>query len=66
MPQALAPQWVELHFGVTNYAQNLSTTPLWQWGFQQCLPFSWTKLRDKHCQHPIAVMGVVVMFKRLI
>ena len=32
---------------------------LWQWGFRQCLPFSWTTLRDKHCRHPIAIMGVV-------
>ena len=24
---------------------HLSTIPLWQWGFQQCLPFSWTTLR---------------------
>ena len=28
-------------------------------GYFQCLPFSWTALRGKHCQHPIAVMGVV-------
>ena len=52
----------------------LSTTPLrqwgfrqWgfrQWGFRQCLPFSWTTLRDKHCRHPIAVMGVVDMFRQ--
>ena len=33
-----------------------------QWGFQQCLPFSWTTLRGKHCRHPIAVMGVVDTF----
>ena len=38
---------------------NLSTTPLRQWGFQQCLPFSWTTLRGKHCRHPIVVMGVL-------
>jgi hypothetical protein len=25
------------------------TTPLRQWGFRQCLPFSWKILRDKHC-----------------
>jgi hypothetical protein len=37
----------------------VSTTPLRQWGFQQCLPFSWTTLRGKHCWHPIAVMEVV-------
>ena len=37
---------------------NVSTTPLWQWGFRQCLPFNWTTLRAKHCQHSIAVMGV--------
>ena len=40
---------------------NVSTTPLRQWGFRQCLPFSWTTLRDKHCRHPIVVMGVVDM-----
>jgi hypothetical protein len=26
------------------------------------LAFSWTKLRGKHCRHPIAVMGVVDTF----
>ena len=31
-----------------------------QWGFQQCLPLSWTTLRDRHCL--IAVMGVVDTF----
>jgi hypothetical protein len=41
---------------------NVSTTPLRQWGFRQCLPFSWTTLRGKHCRHPIAVMGVVDTF----
>ena len=41
---------------------NISTTPLRQWGFRQCLSFSWTTLRDEHCRHPIAVMGVVDMF----
>ena len=38
--------------------------PLRQWGFRQCLPFSWTTLRGKHCRHPIAVMGVVDTFKQ--
>ena len=33
-----------------------------QWGFGQCLPFSWTTLRGKHCRHPIALMGVVDTF----
>ena len=46
----------------TKYCPNVFTTPLRQWGFRQCLPFSWTTLRDKHCRHPIAVMGVVDMF----
>ena len=41
---------------------NVSTTPLRQWGIRQCLPFSWTTLRGKHCRHPIAVMGVVDTF----
>ena len=34
-----------------------------QWVFQQCLPFSWTTLRGKHCRQPIAVMGVVDTFR---
>ena len=38
---------------------NVSTTPLWQWGFWQCLHSSSTTLGGKHCWHPIAVMGVV-------
>jgi hypothetical protein len=41
---------------------NVSTTPLRQWGFRQCLPFSWTTLRGKHCRHHIAVMEVVDTF----
>ena len=41
---------------------NIPTTPLRQWGFRQCLPFSWTTPRDKLCRHPIAVMGVVDTF----
>ena len=36
--------------------------PIMAMGFRQCLPFSWSKLRGKHCQHPIAVMGVVDTF----
>ena len=42
--------WVEMRL-----CPNVSTTPLRQWGFRQCLPFSWTKLRGKHCRHPIAI-----------
>ena len=41
---------------------NVSTTPLRQWGLRQCLPFSWTTIRGKHCRHPIAVMVVVETF----
>ena len=44
------------------HSSNWSTTPLRQWSFQQCLPFSWTTLRGEHCWHPIAVMGVVDAF----
>ena len=43
---------------------NVSTTPLQQWGFRQCLLFSWTTLRGEHCRHPIAVMGVVDAFEQ--
>ena len=39
------------------YGPIVSTTPL-----RQCLPFSCTTLRGKHCRHPIAVMGVVNTF----
>ena len=39
------------------FGQNVSRTRL-----QQCLPFSWTAMRGKHCRHPIAVMGVVDTF----
>ena len=35
--------------------RNASTTPLRKWGFRQCLHFSWTTLRGKHCRHPIAM-----------
>ena len=45
-------------------SQNVSTTPLRQWFFWQCLPFSWTTLRGKHCRHPIAVIGVVDTFRQ--
>ena len=44
------------------HCPNVFTTPLREWGFRQCLPFSWTTLRGKHCQHPIAIMGVVDTF----
>ena len=46
----------------TYYFPNVSTTPLRQWGFRQCLPFNWTTLRVKHYRHHIVVMGVVDMF----
>ena len=52
---------MEADFG--SWSSNVSTTPLRQWGFRQCLPFSWTTLRGKHCWHPIAVMGVVDSFR---
>ena len=40
-------QFIHEHLGL-----NVSTTPLRQWGFRQCLSFSWTTLRGKHCGHP--------------
>ena len=45
-----------------SFCSNISTTALRQWGFRECLPFSWTTLRGKHCRQPIAVMGVVDTF----
>ena len=44
------------------HGPNISTTPLRQWGFQQCLPLSWTTLRGKHCWYHTAVMVVVDKF----
>ena len=37
--------------------------PITAIGFWQCLPFSWTTLRCKHCRQSIAVMGVVDTFE---
>ena len=51
---------INLYHGFESEGLNVSTTPLCQWSFQQFLPLSWTTLRDKYCQHPIAIMGVVV------
>ena len=51
-----------INWTLANQCPNVSTTPLRQWGFRQCLPFSWTTLSGKHFQHPIAVMGVVDTF----
>ena len=48
------------------YCPNISTTPLQQWGFQQCLPFSWTTLKDRYCRRPIAVMGRMVVLSRFL
>ena len=50
--------------GSTKQGSNVCTTPLRQWGFQKCLPFSLTALRGKHCRHPIAVTGVVDTFEQ--
>ena len=48
---------------LVSQCRNVSTTPLRQWGFRQCLPFSWTTVRGKDCRHPIVVMGVVDTFE---
>ena len=51
-----------------NYVQSIvkisefSPLLLLSLGFWQCLLFSWTTLRGKHCRHLIAVMGVVDTF----
>jgi hypothetical protein len=46
----------------TGQGRNRSTAPLRQWGFWQCLSFSWTTLRGKLGLHLIAVKGVVDTF----
>ena len=48
-----------LNYKIIKHCPNVSITPLRQWGFWQCLPFSWAILKDKHCWHPIAIIGVV-------
>ena len=52
--------FIKSWFSTTNEKANART--LRQWGFRQCLLFSWTTLRDKHCRNPIAVIGVVDTF----
>ena len=47
---------------VLKQCPNIYATPLLQWSFWQCLSFSWTILRGKHCWHAIAVMEVVDSF----
>ena len=56
-------QWSQIYKNCQGFATNsnsqcpnVSTTPLRQWGFRQCLLFSWTTLRGKHCRHPISVI----------
>ena len=44
--------WINLNFCANSErllrpCPNVSTTPLRQWGFRQCLPFSWTTLIGK-------------------
>jgi hypothetical protein len=50
----------------SNHGPNISTTPLRQWHFCQCLTFSWKTLRGKHCRLPNAVMGVVDTFGHIL
>ena len=57
------PYFGQVMFTIVCLCPNVSTTPLRQWGFQQCLPFSWTTPGGKHCRHPIAVIVVVDTFK---
>ena len=46
-----------------NLSPNVSTIPFWQWDFRQCLPFSWTSLRGKHCRYPFVLIRVVNTFR---
>ena len=43
--------FLRLSYLYTILSPNISTTPLRQWGFRQCLPFSWTTLGGKHCRN---------------
>ena len=53
---------INLPLQYSTLSANVYAPPLGQWGFWQCLPFSWTTLGGKHCRHPIAVMGVADTF----
>ena len=61
-PQPPKQGYICIRFARMTLCPNVSTTPLRQWGFRQCLPFSWTALRGKHHWHPIAIMEVVDTF----
>ena len=52
----------ESSFPYIKFCLNVSTNPLQEWVFWQCLHFSWTTLRVKHCRHPIVVMEPVDTF----
>ena len=60
--------YIRCHLRLQVQVRHLQTSaqtylqPHYEWGFRQCLPFSWTTLRGKHCWHPIAVMGVVCRY----
>ena len=60
--QAMQPKLQNPRMKIFILSSNVSTTPLRQWGFRQCLPFSWTTLRGKYCRHPIILMGVADTF----
>ena len=40
------------------YSRNVFTTSLRHWGFPQCLYFSWTTLRGKHCRLVFRGLGM--------
>ena len=64
-PSAQKYVWLESSlFKKRSRGPNIFTTPLRQWGFRQCLPFSWTTLKGKHCWHLITIIGVVDTFGR--
>ena len=49
-------------FGKERIVPERIYNPITAMGFLECLPVSWTTLRDKHCRHPIFIMGVVDTF----
>ena len=51
------------HCTIVRPSWNACATPITGMGCRQCLPFSWTTLRGKHCQYPIALVWFAHAFR---
>ena len=53
--------WLSLVWPFTFYSNPAEHTVITAMGRRQCLPFSWTTLRGKHCRPPICRNGVCTL-----